>query len=180
MLYDDTDTKEIPPFSDEQVEWISNALYFMPIGLAVLLFMDVFKTFNDPDYGSPNEVREVLRGRFLEIQSNLSGSSQDKAKARLAIEKNISLYFPLADPINRIEAYLELLYTTEDLTVSTEIKLLSAIGEEVQKMNAGQGFPNSSINSGWFGDEAEFPEPGEEPPFSLGSSKNDKSNNKNE
>ena len=141
--------KQLPPFTDEMQEWFRNALCYFFRHIAVKFFMEIFPQFNNTDYGTQDEIEYELRKRVKEIMFTLSFSNKERKQAEQTIQKNLTLYFPLAHPIRRIAKYTEMYYR-EDANVSSQLKILSEIRKEMKELEAFGRFPQDTITENNF------------------------------
>ncbi|MDE0636177.1 MAG: hypothetical protein OXI43_10065 [Candidatus Poribacteria bacterium] len=149
-------TEKIPNFTERVNEWAVNALAAMPVKMAVDHFLMIFKEYNDPKYGTDEEIRKAITTRFYSLKSNKNRPYHELIKSREEILKNDLLdIFPYTDELQQLVKLHELLLY-EDLKPMEKVRIFSEIRKLCDRLKGIDGIPAAQNGTGWAGANAEF------------------------
>ena len=164
-----SEAKRLPELTKEMKDWVVNALALMPIRTAVYSFLNTYDSYNDPQYGTPEEIQRKLTYTFRQMRY-----STDRPYRKMILEKKEEIQhhildvFPLADPIHKLVEVHNDYYSSTELTPAQKSSLRNEAGRLVEQITGVKQSASTQTGGGWRGSGATFPPKDKQIPFSQG------------
>lgn len=157
--------KEKMPHFDENIKkWAVNTLAMMPLKTATQVFLVTYTSYNNPKYGTPEEIFRKIYNRFDNMRSNKDRPYRAMIQElRDTIESNLLDSFPLANLLIQL-AEIHSDYYCKELTISQRIRLRAEVRKIVDKITSIKGVSGAQAG-GWRGSNAKFPPKDKQIPF---------------
>ncbi len=148
--------EKMPSFTQDHIDWCVKALAALPIPTAVESFLATFDGFNDPRYGDEERIRKLIYDRLKDAKYRKDRPTRARIlELKQALGDDMLDVIPFANQILLVGELLTLYYQEEK--ISTKLRILDKISQNVEKIRGSDGIPSSQHKSShWAGNDIEF------------------------